>query len=144
MSIEEVNKEPRPYEVDPEVEATSKLRAWQHLVCALPHLISTDANSETVRELVAWYERVVENDDEAVDPPIEGLDALVDELTLVSVPHNVHVELARARWAIRVAEELVQWRRCLHTEGAGSFALAQAAGRLEGATEAGRTNIEDN
>ena len=142
MSIEEVGKEPRPYEVDPEVEATSKLRARQHLVCALPHLISTGANEETVRKLVAWYERVVENGYEAVDPPIEGLDALVDELAMASVPHSVLVELARTRWAVRVAEVLVQWRQCLHMDGPGSTALAQATGRLEDIVEAGRTHIE--
>lgn len=138
MSIEDVKKEPWPYEVDP----ISKLRAWQHLIRALPHLVSAEPRKETMRALMAWYERVVENNDETGDPPIEGLDALTDELTLVSVPHNVLVQVARARWAVRVAEELVQWRRCLSTEGPGSAPIAQATGRLEGTIEEGKSHIE--
>jgi hypothetical protein len=142
MSIEEANKGTCPYEVDPEFEALSKLHAWQHLIWALPHLIGVDLRQEAMRELVAWYERVVQNDDEAGDPPLAGLDAMTDELTAVSVPHNVLVEIARARWAIRVAEELVQWRRCLRMEGPGSFPLARATGRLEDTIEEGQSHIE--
>jgi len=142
MSIDEVNKEPCPHEVDPEIEALSKLRAWHHLIWALPYLINADQREEAMRELVAWYERVVVRRDEAGDPPIVALDAMTDELTLASAPHDVLVEVARARWAVRAAEELVQWRRCLRTTEAGSSPLAQATGRLEDAFEEGQSHIE--
>ena len=131
MTVENLHNDASPDEIDPEAEAVSNLRAWHHVVRALPHLISADGRDGPIRELAAWYERVVEDEKCADDPPIEGLDVLIDELALVSVPFDVHAELARARWAIRVAEELVQWRRCLRTDGQESLALAEATTRLE-------------
>jgi hypothetical protein len=125
-------------EIDPETEAVSNLRTWHPIVRALPHLISGENRDGPIRELVAWNERVIGDENCGDDPPIEGLDVLVDELALVTVPLDVHAELARARWAVRVAEELVQWRRCLRTEGQGTAALAQATGRLERVVEEAR------
>jgi hypothetical protein len=85
---------------------------------------------------------VFEHEDYALDPPIEGLDTLIDELPSVSVPYNVHVELARGRWAIRVAEELVKWRQCLRTAGTGSLPTGPETTRLEFSIEAARRQIE--
>ena len=135
MTVEDLHNDASPDEIDPEAEAVSSLRAWYHVVLALPHLTSADGRAEPMRDLVAWYVRVVEDENFADGPPIEALDAFIDELALVSVPFDVHAELARARWAIRVAEELVQWRGCLRTDGQGSSALAEATTRLEQVVE---------
>jgi hypothetical protein len=83
------------------------------------------------------------SEDEAysADPPIEGLDALIDELAEAAVPIDMHAELARARWAVRVAEELVRWRRSLVESGDGSRETADATNRLELAIEGARRQV---
>jgi hypothetical protein len=141
MTIEDLHSNASPDDIDPEAHALSDLRAWHHVVRALPHLINADGGDGPIRELATWYERVVEDESCVNGPPIQGLDALVDELALVSVPFDVHAELARARWAIRVAEELVQWRRCLRTEGQESPGLAEATTRLEQLIEAAASQL---
>lgn len=142
MTVEDLNNCAGSDEIDPEVEAVSSLRSWHHIVRALPHLVSADGRDGPIRELVAWNERIIADEKCGDGPPIEGLDVLVDDLALVTVPLDVHAELARARWAIRVAEELVQWRRCLRTEGPGSAALARATGRLEDVIEEARQQMK--
>jgi hypothetical protein len=125
---------------DLEAAASIELRAWHHVVRALPHLVSAEERKTPVRGLVAWYERVVECDDYSAEPPIEGLDALIDELAWVVVPLNVHAELARARWAVRVAEEVVQWRRL--QADAGTSTRRCAADRLQRAIEEARNQMQ--
>jgi hypothetical protein len=129
MTIEDHTGSNRAENPDLEAAATVELRARSHVVRALPHLVGAEERKTPLLDLVAWYERVVESEQYATAPPIEGLDALVDELALVTVPLNVLAELARARWAIRVAEELVKWR-CLR-ESDGSSAVRFAADRLQ-------------
>ena len=131
MTIKGLHNNASHDEIDPEGDAVSNLRAWHHVVHALPHLVGADGRDGPIRELCAWYERVIQDENCVDDPPIKGLDILIDELALVSVPFDVHAELARARWAMRVAEKVVQWRRCLRTDGQESLALAEATTRLE-------------
>lgn len=118
-------------EIDIDEEATVLLSRWLPIVGALPHLIGAKERETVLRALVAWYERVLATEDYDADPPIEGLDALVDELATVAVAPNDHAELAKGRWAIRVAEELVAWRRCLRDDGAESVPTGPATDRLE-------------
>ena len=142
MTIEELDNHASPNEIDPEAEALAHLLVWEHVVFALPHLITKQDSEGPIRELVGWYDRVVKNGTFVDEPPIEGLDILIDELALVSMPFDVHAELARARWAIRVAEELVQWRTCLSTAGQGSPGLADATNRLERVVEDARNQMK--
>jgi hypothetical protein len=118
-------------EIDFDEEATVLLGRWLPIVGSMPQLIGAEQYGAAVRELVAWYEHVVSAADCCADPPIQGLDALVDELVHVSVPPDDHAELAKCRWAIRVAEELVSWRRCLREDGAESVPSGPATDRLE-------------
>lgn len=127
--------------IDVDEEASLLLGHWLPMVGAMPQLIGGRHHEEAIRELVAWYERVFQGTDYCTDPPIEGLDALVDELVHVSVPSNDHAELARGRWAVRVAEELVSWRRCLRDEGTESVPTGPATDRLEVAIEGARRHI---
>ncbi len=118
-------------EIDIDAKATAALRSWRFLVRALPHLVGGKERRMALLALTYWYGRICRDEDCCESPPIEGLDALIDELALVSVPYNVHAELARARWAVRVAEELVSWRQVLDTSGSGSKPLARATEQLE-------------
>lgn len=143
MSIDDItNRQPHTYEIDVGADAVELLRSWHGLVHRLPHLIDIEERRRTTWGLVAWYERVFDDDDYAVDPPIEGLDVLIDELALASVPHDVHAELAQARWAIRVAEELVKWRDCLRRAGLGTSPTGPATDRLELAIEEARRHMK--
>lgn len=142
MTIEELHNHASPNDIDPEAEALAHLLVWEHVVVALPHLIRKDQADGPIRKLVAWYDRVAKDATCADDPPIEGLDLLIDELALVSVPLDVHAELARARWAIRVGEELVQWRRWLRTGRQGCPDLADATNRLEQVVEDARNQMK--
>jgi hypothetical protein len=99
-------------------EVSTLLGRWLPIVGAMPQLVATKQHEAAVRRLVTWYERVFQVADYCADPPIDGLDALVDELVHVSVPADDHAELAKGRWAVRVAEELALWRRCSRDDGA--------------------------
>jgi hypothetical protein len=130
-----------PPEIDFAADAANLLRSWQQLVRALLELIGTDDRKCALWGIVSWYERVFECESYAAEPPIEGLDILIDELVHVNVSFEMHAELARARWAIRVAEELVKWRSCLRTSGAGPPSTGPATDRLELAIEGARRQI---
>jgi hypothetical protein len=136
-----VEPDRRPPEIDFAADAATLLRSWQRLITGLPELVGPGDRRRAVRELASWYERVLECEGYAADPPLEGLDVLVDELVHVNVSFEVHAELARARWAIRVAEELVNWRNCLGTAGPGSPPTGPATDRLELAMESARRQI---
>jgi hypothetical protein len=138
------NTQPHTDEIDVGADATSLLRKWHELVSGVPDLVSTEGRRSATSVLVVWYQRVFERADYAADPPIEGLDALIDELASASIPQKTHAELARARWAIRVAEELVKWRDCLRREGAASSPTGPATDRLELAMEEACRHIDDS
>jgi len=122
-------------------EATGLLGRWLPVVEAMPQLIGGKQREAAVRELVAWYQRVFQAQDCCANPPIQGLDALVDELVHVSIPPNDHAKLASGRWAIRIAEELVLWRRCLRDNGPESVPTEPATDRLELAIADARRHI---
>jgi hypothetical protein len=129
-------------DIDIDEEASDLLRCWLPFVRALPQLIGAEQHEAAVRELVAWYQHVSAASDYCGDPPIEGLDALVDELVHVSVPPDEHTELAKGRWAISVAEELASWRRYLRDDDeADLLPTRQATDRLELAIAGARRNI---
>jgi hypothetical protein len=117
--------------VDLAADAAAALRRWHFVVRAVPYLLSAKGRSLAILGLLFWYKRVLESTSFADDPAPEGIDALVDELASASTPFEVHRELARARWAIRVAEELVHWRRALATDGPTSLAIQRATDALE-------------
>ncbi len=144
MCIDRVASNRRQVEIDLDEQARSLLRSWHFVVRALPHLVSSSRAAMSVRGLVAWYETVVEIPGFSEEPPLEGLegleglDSLIGELVCSDVPPKVHRELARARRAVGVAEELVRWRKCLRTFGEGSFPTGPATDRLELALEEAR------
>lgn len=119
------------------------LRDWSAQVSELPQLLNTDERKRAAGALVRWYERASEDEEYSADPPIEGLDALIDELAEAAVPIDAHIELAQAQWAVRVAEELVRWRSSLVESGDGTREMADATNRLELAVEVARRQIGD-
>jgi hypothetical protein len=136
-----LSKQQHTTEIDIDKEATVLLGRGLPIVRAMPRLIGAKQHEVAVRALIAWYEHVSSDDDYCADPPIEGLDALVDELVHVSVPPNDHAELANGRLAVRVAEELVLWRRCLRDDGPESVPTGPATDRLELAIAGARRHI---
>ncbi len=133
-SSELTNNQPQS-EIDFADEAARLLRDWSALVRRLPQLVSTDDRKRAIAALVSWYADASEDEAYSADPPIEGLDALIDELAEAAVPVDIHAELAQARWAVRVAEELVRWRSSLYESGEGTRETADATNRLELAIE---------
>ncbi len=125
-------------------EATALLGRWLPIVGAMPQLVGTKQHEAAIRRLVAWYERVFQVADYCADPPIDGLDALVDELVHVSVPADDHAELAKGRWAVRVAEELAFWRRCSRDDGSEPVRGGPARGRLDLAIVEARRHISSS
>jgi hypothetical protein len=134
------NNQPQS-EIDFAAEAASLLRDWSALVRRLPQLLGTIDRKRAVGALVSWYADVSEDDAYSADPPIEGLDVLIDELAEAAVPIEIHAELAQARWAVRVAEELVRWRSSLVESGEGTRETADATSRLELAIEGTRRQV---
>jgi hypothetical protein len=142
MTCNELINDSQPQsEIDFVGEAARLLRDWSALVRRLPQLLSVDDRKRAVAALVRWYADVCEDDAYSVHPPIEGLDALVDELAEAAVPVQIHAELAQARWAVRVAEELVRWRSSLYESGEGTRETADATNRLELAIEGARRQV---
>jgi len=129
-------------EIDIAEEAADALRAWQRQVREALVILDNAKYSEAIRGLCAWYERVFFDGEYAETPPREGLDAIVDELALVAQPYDELRALARAHWAIRVAEELVGWRQSLQSSGPGSSPLGLASNRLELALEEARHQLD--
>ncbi len=141
VSSELINNNQPQSEIDFAGEAARLLRDWSALVRRLPQLISTDDRKQAVGTLVSWYADVSEDEANSADPPLEGLDALIDELAEAAVPVEIHAELAQARWAVRVAEELVRWRSSLYESGEGTRETADATNRLELAIEGARRQL---
>ncbi len=102
--------------------AREALQSWWATVENIPRWAHDARRSEALEEIVRWYERVFA-DPACVDPaPLAGLDALTDELTEAR-SHDGLGRLARARWAVQVAEELVNWRAS-QTVASGATAIS--------------------
>lgn len=129
-----------PGEIDVDRDASMLLCAWRPLVGRLPLLI-VDGREDAVVALVDWYEHLSQEEGCDADPPLEGLDALIDHLASAPVDQDVWAELAKARWAVRVAEELARWRRVMSSAGPGSGPLGPATDRLEAAMEEARRQL---
>jgi hypothetical protein len=140
-SRELINNSKVQSEIDFAGEAVQLLRDWSAQVRDLPQLLSTDPRKRAAGALVRWYEEASEDEAYSADPPIEGLDALIDELAEAAVPMDTHAELAQARWAVRVAEELVRLRSSLVESGDGARETADATNRLELAIEGARRQM---
>jgi len=129
-------------EIDIAEDAADALRAWQRQVRDALIVLDTAKYSEAIRGLCAWYERVFFDGEYAEAPPRAGLDAIVDELALAAQPYDILRALARAHWAIRVAEELSNWRQCLRSSGPESSPLGLATNRLELALDEARRQLD--
>ncbi len=130
-------------EIDIAADAADALRAWLRQVREALAILDTPKHSDVIRGLVAWYELVFFDADFVDPPPIEGLDAVVDELALAAQPIDSLRALANARWAIRVGEELVSWRQCFRSFGQGSSPIGSATNRLELALEQARRHLDN-
>jgi hypothetical protein len=129
-------------EIDVAEDAADALRGWHRQVREVLVVLDAPKRSEAIRGLAAWYERVCLDGDYTEAPPREGLDIVVDELALAAQPYDILRALARAHWAIRVAEELSNWRQCLRSSGPGSSPLGLATNRLELALDEARRQLD--
>ena len=127
--------------LDIAADAADALRCWHFVVRAVLYLVGAKGRSLAILGLLFWYKRVLESTIFADDPAPEAIDALVDELVSASTPFQVQRELARARWAIRVAEELVHWRQVSAADGPDSPALQRATDSLECVLEEARAQV---
>ncbi len=89
--------------------ALESLQSWKATVRNIPRWAHQTRRLTALIGIVRWYEQVCDQPDYAEGPSLDGLDALTDELTEAR-SHDGSGRLARARWAVRVAEELVNWR----------------------------------
>jgi hypothetical protein len=144
MDADYVTKEHRPApEIDIAADAADALRVWLRQVREALVILDTPKYSNAIRGVVAWYERVFFDAEFVEPPPIEGLDAVVDELALATQPIASLRALADARRALRVGEELVSWRQCFRSFGQGSSPLGAATNRLELALEEARRQLDN-
>lgn len=89
-------------------EVTQNLRTWRPRVRAMVTRAQPERRP-ALDELTDWFE-LVSGDDEFDEPaPLAGVDALVDELSHCLEDDHFD-ELSKARWAVRVAEDLVRVR----------------------------------
>jgi hypothetical protein len=95
-------------------DATHSLRCWQRYVKRFGGLLEQE--SAAVAGLAEWYNSAANDPKFAQPAPQDGIDALVDALASASLPYDSLVGLSEARWAIRVAEELVATRARLRCE----------------------------
>jgi hypothetical protein len=98
-------------------------------VLNIPRWARGEGRTRALERVVQWYERACSDTTFAEPPPLEGLDALTDELSEAR-SHDGLGGLAGARWAVRVCEELVHWRACRSVDVAPATARAASA-RLE-------------
>jgi len=78
-------------------------------VRGVPFTASSDEARIALRGLAAWYERICVDDTYDNPAPADGLDALTAQERGPD-----HLLLRRdvvSHWAVRVAEELAEWRR---------------------------------
>ena len=110
MELEEVETASRPRESLFEATtrmAVAAMERWRLSVRSLPTLSSE--HESPLGGLVAWYERVCVDERYAIPPPVEGMDALfvIEQERSAAAARGLVV----ARWAVRVAEELVLCRQ---------------------------------
>lgn len=121
-------------------QANAALGRWLPLVGVAPSLAQDGSRAEDLRRLVAWFERVLVDPGSTDAPPLLGLDALVDELTTATGPDAFEC-FGEARWAVRVAEDLVRLRRLERHRGAPTT-LGVARRSLAASLAGALTNIE--
>ncbi len=90
--------------------AAAALDLWLPIVGVLPSIARDKGRVTDLRHLVVWYEVVGNGSGSVEPPPLEGLDALVFELMAARSANELE-QLRCARWAVRVAEDLVRLRR---------------------------------
>jgi len=107
--------------------AVAAMELFRQFVRSLPLVAINDCQRD-LRGLVAWYERVCVDESYAARPPVGGMHALL--IAECERSASTAKGLVVARWAIRVAEEVVNLRSTLawHQD---EEALSVAQGRLE-------------
>lgn len=107
--------------------AVAALERWRHWVRSLPR-VANGEHRVALQGLVAWYERLCVDDRYANPPPVDGMDALFQ--TEQERSSATAKELVAARWAVRVAEELVNCRQVVNQAG-DEAAITVGVSRLE-------------
>jgi hypothetical protein len=110
-------------------DAGKALQGWRPAVLNIPNGARGEGRIRALENVVRWYERACSDTAFTEPAPLEGLDALTDELTEAR-SHDGLGRLAGVRWAVRVCEELVHWRACRGGDVAPTTAGAASA-RLE-------------
>jgi len=128
VAIEHASKEGL-LEAELTLMAVSAMESWLPFVRGIPHSAHSPTHRHALENLVRWYQRVCDDTTYHEAPPVNGLDALVDEM-ISAPPYETLRWLGLGRWAIRVAEELVLWRASLAIEGRPTK-VRFAADRLE-------------
>ena len=83
--------------------ATASLQQGRCAVQTLPRLVNPEELRVALLGLSAWFERVCTEGDYVSTAPADGIEAL----------HQIAHDVTVARWAVRVAEDVVQCRLLL-------------------------------
>jgi hypothetical protein len=142
--LEYADRHEAPLDGDVACDASVTMQNWLPLVRAMPRWAHDDGTSAALVGLARWYERLCADLEYAAPPPLDGLDTLVEELITIPACQTLR-QLGLARWAIRVGEELVQWRACLAAKSAPAK-VSMARNRLDLALRSARRhfNAEPN
>lgn len=111
--------------------AVAAMELLRHFVRSIPFIAAND-HRPPLLGLVAWYERVCVDESYTGHPPVAGMNALFD--TECQRSAATAKRLVAAKWAIRVAEEIVNLRSTMKGH-ADEGALAMAQARLDGALQ---------
>jgi len=87
--------------------ARSALEHWRWALRGVPFTASSDEARIALRGLAAWYERICVDGTYDNPAPADGLDALTAQ---EREPDHLRRDVV-SHWAVRVAEELAEWRR---------------------------------
>lgn len=122
-------------------EAAAALREWTPFVDGMADWAGRDEHRAPIRGLIDWYVEVWSDEEWSEPPPMDGLDALADELS-ATTQGDRFARLGLARWAVRVAEELVRLRAAVGRRAAPATVLV-AGSRLELALGAAGRRLAD-
>lgn len=109
--------------------AHSALEHWRWAVRGVPFTASSDEARIALRGLADWYERICVDDAYDNPAPADGLDSL-----MAQEREPDHLFLRRdvmSHWAVRVAEELAEWRRRDHASDGDPAATLLAYAKLD-------------
>ncbi len=118
--------------------ARSALDHWKPAVRGIPFLDPSGETSAALSRLVDWYERICIDDLYNKPAPLACLDALI----VIERSHSSR-RVVMTHWAVRVAQELVEYRRELRNDSDSAITFVNHA-KLDVALQGAFDRLRDD